>query len=47
MNNTFSQKVKPESFPQYKNYDKPPWDADEFMQPFDPEDEMLQFGKIL
>ena len=39
------QKNNPESFTQYsKELDKPPWDADEFMQPYDPEDEMLQFG---
>ena len=32
---------------QYKEYSKPPWDTDEFMQPFDPEDELLQFGNLL
>lgn len=39
-----SQKIKAESFKKYmRELDKPPWDADEFMQPYDPEDEMLQF----
>ena len=40
----FNQRVQPGNFSKYKESMKPPWDSDEFMQPFDPEDELLQFG---